>query len=258
MDALYVGATGLAAQQTGLETIANNLANMNTPAYKRSNVVFEDLMYHEGAQQTPAQGEMAQPVRLGLGTRIGNVDKVFAQGELHATESDFDLAINGDGLVSAQGPDGTTVFSRAGSLRINDDGLLALRNGLPLDPPISVPRDAKKISIDGSGKISAVLADGAPLEIGQVDLALFNNPSALKPLGEGLYARTEQSGEAEMARPGEEGRGMLAQRYLEGSNVRMADELVNLMLAQRAFEANAKVLQAADEMLSISNNLRRG
>ncbi|OHX12073.1 flagellar basal-body rod protein FlgG [Chromobacterium sphagni] len=257
IDALYVGATGMAAQQTSLETVANNLANMNTPAFKRSQVVFDDLMYREAAQQTPAQGEPAGMVRIGLGARMSSVNKVFTQGELRASESEFDVAINGDGFVPVSNPDGSLSYSRLGSLRVGEDGLLSLRNGLPLDPPITIPRDAKSLQVGETGKVSVLTADGQSLEVGQIELAMFGNPSGLKPAGEGLYQATEQSGEAQLDRAGADGRGKLAQKYLEGSNVKMADELVSLMLAQRAFEANSKIIQAADEMQSISNNLRR-
>jgi flagellar basal-body rod protein FlgG len=247
----------MAAQQTGLETVANNLANMNTPGYKRSQVVFEDLMYREAALQHAAPGEAAAPLRLGTGTRISGVDKLFVQGTLQASSSAFDLAINGDGLIGVQRTDGGIAYSRGGHLRINDDGLLALGDGTPLNPPITIPPGAQNLSIDGSGKVSVTASDGQPLEVGRIDLVLFNNPSGLKPLGANLFQASDQSGEALIGHAGEDGRGVLAQKFLEGSNVQMADELVNMMLAQRAFEANSKVLQAADEMLAISNNLRR-
>ena len=248
----------MAAQQTNLETVANNLANMNTPAFKRSQVVFEDLMYREAAQQTPAQGESAGVSRIGLGVRVGSVDKVFSHGELRPSESALDVAINGDGLVPVGNPDGSLGYSRLGSLRVSEDGLLTLRNGMPLDPAITIPRDAKELKIDQAGKVSVTTADGQTLEVGQIELAMFSNPAGLKPMGEGVYQATEQSGAVQLGRPGEEGRGLLAQKSLEGSNVKMADELVSMMLAQRAFEASSKIIQAADEMQAITNNLRRG
>lgn len=258
IDALYVGAAGMGAQQTGLETVANNLANMNTPAYKRSQVVFEDLMYREAVVQNAALGEAAASSRVGTGSRVSGIDKLFVQGELRATDSEFDLAINGNGLIGVQRPDGSIAFSRGGPLRINDDGVLTLRDGTPLSPPITLPRDTKSLAVDSAGKVSVTTADGQSLEVGQIELALFNNPGGLKPLGENQYLATDFSGEAQFGRAGEDGRGVLAQKYLEGSNVKLADELVSLMLAQRAFEANSKIVQAADEMLAISNNLRRG
>ncbi|POZ63760.1 flagellar basal-body rod protein FlgG [Chromobacterium alticapitis] len=255
---MYVGAAGMAAQQSGLEAVANNLANMNTPAYKRSQAVFDDLVYRETARQMPAQGEAAGSVMQGLGSRLSAVEKVFSQGDLRPSESDFDVAINGDGFVAIGNPDGSQLYSRLGALRVSEDGLLQLRSGQTLEPAITLPRDTRKLIVAEDGRVSAQTADGSTLEVGRIELAMFNNPSALKPMGEGLYQATEQSGAAQMGRVGEEGRGKLAQKYLEGSNVKMADELVNMMLAQRAFEANSRIIQAADEMQSIVNNLRRG
>ncbi|MBA4707090.1 flagellar basal-body rod protein FlgG [Aquitalea aquatica] len=257
IDALYVGATGMAAQQGSLEAVANNLANMNTPAYKRSQAVFDDLMYRETVQQVAAQGEAPGVVRQGLGTRLSAVEKVFSQGDLRPSESDFDVAINGDGFVAVSNPDGSLAYSRLGSLRVSEDGLLQLRSGQALDPAITLPKDARSLKVGEDGLVSVVTADGQTLELGKIELAMFANPAGLKPVGEGLYLPTEQSGAVQMGRAAEDGRGKLAQKYLEGSNVKMADELVNMMLAQRAFEASSRIIQAADEMQSITNNLRR-
>lgn len=257
MDALYIGSTGMAAQQTGLETIGNNLANMNTPAFKRARVAFSDLVYRDRGLSHALPG--AAGVHVGSGTRVGAVDTVFSQGDLRSTDSAFDVAIDGAGLIEVLQADGSAAYSRGGSLRVNADGLLALGNGLPLQPPIMVPSGAKAFRIERDGTVSVHLAgEVAPVEVGRIELALFNGMEALRPLGENLHAATLLSGEPWFARPGEDGRGTLAQRFLEGANVRMADELVSLMLAQRAFEANAKIIQASDDMLAISNNLRRG
>lgn len=258
IDALYVGATGMAAQQGGLEAVANNLANMNTPAYKRSQAVFEDLVYRESARQTPAQGETAGAAYVGLGTRLSTVEKVFSQGDLRPSESEFDVALNGEGFVAVSNPDGSQLYSRLGSLRVGEDGLLQLRSGQALDPAITLPRDTRGLRVAENGQVSVLTEEGKTLDVGRIELALFNNPAGLKPVGEGLYQATEQSGAAQIGPAGEEGRGKLAHKYLEGSNVKMADELVSMMLAQRAFEANSRIIQAADEMQSIVNNLRRG
>ncbi|MDF0606918.1 flagellar basal-body rod protein FlgG [Neisseriaceae bacterium TC5R-5] len=258
IDALYIGASGMFAQQSSLETVANNLANMNTPAFKRSQAVFADMLYRESALSSPLADSKLQPVHLGLGTRISSIDKVFSQGELHETSAGLDVAISGDGFVEVQQLDGSPAYSRAGTLRVNEEGLLALANGLALNPPISVPPEAKGLQISRNGTVSVVMAnDSEPMELGQIELHMFNSPAALQPRGDGLYLATELSGSAQPGKPGEEGRGVLAQGFLEGSNVSMADELVNLMMAQRAFEASSKVIQAADEMLAMSNNLRR-
>ncbi|GGY28791.1 flagellar basal-body rod protein FlgG [Paludibacterium paludis] len=260
IDALYLGSSGMSAQQSHLETVANNLANMNTTGFKRSRVVFEDLMAREtGVLAGPLAEDSPGSVMLGGGVRVASIDTVFVQGDLRQTDSPMDLAINGPGFVEVTRADGSVAYSRAGTLRVNDDGLLALGNGVPLNPPISVPADTRQLTIGRDGKVSVVAGgDSRPVEIGRVELAMFNSPVNLKPLGEGLYEATAQSGEAQLGQAGESGRGVLAQKYLEGSNVKMADEVVSMMLAQRAFEANAKIIQAADEMLAISNNLRRG
>lgn len=255
IEALYIGSTGMAAQQTGLETIANNLANMNTPTFKRARVTFSDLVHRDRDLSRPG----GAGGYIGSGTRVGTIDTVFGQGDLRSTDSAFDVAIDGVGLIEVLLADGSAAFSRGGALQVNADGLLALGNGLPLQPPITIPPGAEAFRIERDGTVSVRLAgEATPVEVGRIELALFNGMAALRPLGENLHVATPQSGEPWFARPGEDGRGMLAQRFLEGANVRMADELVSLMLAQRAFEANARIIQAADDVLAMTNNLRRG
>lgn len=258
-DALYVGATGLYAQQTNVDTVANNLANMNTTAFKKSRINFDDLVYRELSAQYAGRDKALAPVRVGSGTQVSTVSKMFTQGELIQSESPYDLAINGEGFFTVLMSDGSSAYGRSGTLQVNTDGLLALSNGLVLQPSISVPSDSQELVIDRNGKVSVILnGETTATEIGQIELAMFTNPSGLKPIGDNLYVSTEQSGDAQIGDAGEGGRGALAQKFLEGSNVRMVDELVNLILAQRAFEANSKVVQASDEILSMINNLRRG
>lgn len=259
IDALYVGASGLYAQQTNVDTVANNLSNMTTVGFKKSQVSFEDLMYRELSTQYLSQDGTRNVVRVGSGTQVASINKLFTQGELQQTDSPYDVAINGAGFFQVLMEDGSAGYSRTGTLQVNADGLLTLSNGLVLQPPVSIPPNSKDLTIARDGTVSAVLdGDTSPTEIGRIDLAMFTNPSGLKPIGDNLYVATEQSGDSTLASPGEEGRGTLAQNFLEGSNVRMVDELVNLMLAQRAFEANSKVVQASDEILAMINGLRRG
>lgn len=260
LDALYVGATGLYAQQTNVDTVANNLANMTTTAFKKSRVTFDDLMYREvSAQRVNQDGLLRNEVRVGSGTQVSGINKTFTQGELIQTDSPFDVAINGEGFFPVMMNDGSAGYSRTGSLQVNSDGLLALSNGLVLQPPVSIPPNSKELVIERDGRVSVILdGDTSATEIGHVELALFTNPAGLRPIGDNLYVSTEQSGDSIVGNAGENGRGVLAQNFLEGSNVRMVDELVNLMLAQRAFEANSKVVQASDEILSMINGLRRG
>lgn len=258
-DALYVGATGLYAQQTNVDTVANNLANMTTPAFKKSRVAFDDLMYRQVSPQQMGVEGLRNEMLVGNGTQISGINKMFTQGELIQTDSPYDVAINGEGFFQVLMSDGRSGYSRAGSLRPNEDGLLALANGLVLQPPVSIPPGSKDMVIQRDGKVAVVLdGDTVHTEVGYIELASFSNPTGLKPLGDNLYEATPQSGDALMGAPAEEGRGVLAQSFLEGSNVRMVDELVNLMMAQRAFEANSKIVQASDEILSMINGLRRG
>ena len=259
LDALYIGATGLYAQQTNVDTVANNLANMNTPSFKKSKVTFDDLMYRELSASYVSPDGTQGVIRAGNGTRISGINKSFVQGDLVQTDSPYDVAINGEGFFQVLMPDGQSAYSRLGSLQVNTDRLLALSNGMVLQPPVTVPEGSKDLLIALDGTVSATLeGDTTPTEIGRIELATFANASGLKPIGDNLYKSTEQSGDALVGYAAEEGRGLLAQKFLEGSNVRMVDELVNLMLAQRAFEANSKIVQASDEILAMINGLRRG
>ena len=262
-DALYIGATGMQAQQLNVETIANNLANTNTVGFKKGRVGFSDLMVRESNRlaQPSAEdlrsGAMA-PQRFGAGVGVSSVGKVFDAGELRRTEAPFDIAIRGDGFLEVTMPDGSHAYTRGGSLKINSDGLLATQAGHPLRPAIAVPHNAQSLAIGADGRVLVKLAnEAATLDAGQLELVRFTGAGQLAALGDNLYRATEASGEAIGARAGEDGAGTLAQGFLESSNVKMVDEMVNLMLAQRAYEASVKVVQAADEMLGLVNNLRK-
>jgi flagellar basal-body rod protein FlgG len=262
-DALYIGATGMQAQQVNVETIANNLANANTPAFKKGRVGFSELMVGSGNRIVQLSNELragalspAQSVGSGVG--ISSMSKVFDAGELKKTDSPLDVAIRGEGFLEVTLPDGSSAYMRGGSLKVNKDGLLANQAANPLRPSISVPDNAQSIVIGPDGKISITLPNqGTPVDLGQLDLVRFANPGQLSATGDNLFRATDASGEAMSARAGEDGAGNLAQGFVESSNVKMVDEMVNLMLAQRAYEANVKVVQAADEMLGLINNLRK-
>ncbi|MGC3998565.1 MAG: flagellar basal-body rod protein FlgG [Anaeromyxobacter sp.] len=261
-EGLYIAATGMQAQQLSVDTVANNLANVNTPAFKRGRVTFTDLMLQDAAaRQVAGTGEaglLASAPPLGAGVGIASVGKVFEAGEMRQTGSPLDLAIRGDGFLAVTLPDGTTGYTRSGSLRVNADGLLVTEAGYPLQPGITVPADATGIAIDAEGTVQLTLPNQQqPLTAGRLELVRFTNPAGLTALGNNVYTASETSGEAIAARPGEDGVGGLAQGYLEGSNVKLVDEMVNLMVAQRAYEANVKVIQAADEMLGLVNGLRK-
>jgi flagellar basal-body rod protein FlgG len=256
IDALYIGATGMQAQQQHVDVIANNLANVNTSGFKKNRVLFQDAYYR--AQQLSASGDANQAILLGMGTLIASNNKSFLQGDVKATESPLDLAIRGNGFFEVLLPDGSSAYTRHGALKVNENGVLATVSGYELKQQIEIPVDSIEVVIDASGKVSSRTSkDNALAEIGQIELSSFSNSEGLKPVGDNLFTVTDSAGQLAVSKPGEDGLGTLAQGYLEGSNVKLSEEMVNLVLAQRAYELSAKVIQASDEMLSISNNLRR-
>ncbi len=258
IDSLYIGATGLHAQQVNVDTVANNLANVNTTGFKKARVNFEDVMYREVQRASVGAGPEGQSVLGGGGVSVASVHKMFASGDLRKTDNAFDVAIRGDGFLEATSADGLQVFTRTGRLTVNNEGYLSTAEGHALKPSISVPTDAKSIEISTAGIVSATFGGNRPSEeLGQLELAMFTNASGLQPLGENAYRATDASGIPSYGQPEVDGRGALVQGYLEASNVKLVDEMVNLMTAQRAYEVNAKVIQASDELMSLSNNLRR-
>lgn len=257
IDALYIGATGMAAQQTAVDTVSNNLANVNTSAYKKSKVSFEDMVYRPVTPKNILGSTESANALQGTGVGVAGVGKLFTLGELKKTDNAFDVAINGQGFIEVLMPDGNVAYSRAGTLEVNRDGLLSVAGGNPLSRMIRVPPDASQLMIDSDGTVRAIVANEKdPVELGQLDLAMFSNPGGLNPTGGNLYLATEQSGSAALVKPGEQGSGALQQGYLESSNVKLVEEMINLMLAQRAYEVNTKVVQAADNLMQMSNNLR--
>jgi len=259
-DALYIAATGMQAQQQSVDTVANNLANASTPGFKKARVSFTDLMTREVAQVADA-GEAGplQPLeRLGSGVAVSGVTKVFDMGDVKQTGSPYDLAILGDGFLEVTMPDGGRAFTRGRTLTVNAEGKLATASGHPLRPGIDVPPGATGLSVDAGGRVLVAMPGrGGPVEAGRLELVRFANPGGLLAQGDGIYRTSEASGEPIAGSPGEEGLGALAQGYLEGSNVKMIDEMVTLMIAQRAYEASVKVVQASDEMLGLVNGLRK-
>jgi flagellar basal-body rod protein FlgG len=254
-DALYIAATGMHAQQTQVDTIANNLANMGTVGFKKSRVAFEPLMPQP---QTATSVEAPAAQLRGMGVAVPGVTPDFSAGEMKQTQRELDVAIRGKGFLEVELPDGTRAYSRHGALNVNADGLLVTSAGMPLSAAVRIPADAESILISGDGRIRAKQQHVEEMiDVGFIELAQFVNETALQPAGDNLYLSTEGSGEALYANPGEHGAGTIAQGHLEASNVQMVEELTNLMVAQRAYEASSKVLQAADELMSIVNNLRR-
>lgn len=255
-ESLYIAATGMNTQQKSVETIANNLANVNTPAFKKGKVSFEDMVY--AAREGNVAGTLQGPAWHGGGVGVFSLIKDFAPAELKKTDQPMDLAVRGEGFIEVMDGDGITAFSRGGALTVDKDGMLATADGHVLKANIHVGLDAKEIQIAADGRVLVRNGDRTELaEAGRIELVRFADMSGLTALGSGLYRPTERSGDAIYGRAGEEGMGTFAQGYSEGSNVQLIDEMVNLMAAQRAYESNVKVIQAADEMLAMSNNLRK-
>jgi flagellar basal-body rod protein FlgG len=257
LDSLYIAATGMQAQQLNVDTISNNLANVNTAGFKRSRVAFEDVLYRELGRDSALLGAPAA-ARFGAGVAVADTTRVFDDGELKKSEGPLDLAIRGQGFFEVRRADGTLAYTRSGALQVTRERLLATADGHVLTPELQVPEEATSVAVDAGGRVSArVPGESSPVEIGRLELARFVNPAALTALGGNLFAASERSGDALYGRPGEEGFGTLTQGFLESSNVKLVEELIGLVLAQRAFEVNARAVQASDELLGLVNNLRR-
>jgi flagellar basal-body rod protein FlgG len=259
LRALYSAATGMEAQQMNLDVISNNLANVNTTGFKKSEIEFEDLMYQTTKAPGADQGggnQLPTGIQIGHGSQVVATSRVFTTGELTQTGEQLDMAINGDGFFQVQQPDGTLAYTRAGSLKTDSSGRITTSDGLPVlggfEP---VPAGTTNITISTDGQVTYTTASGNTTF--QVQLARFINPNGLSSVGQNLYTETPASGTAELGNPGENGFGQLEQGSLEMSNVQVVQEMVNLIMAQRAYEVNSKAVQAADEMLQTSNNLKR-
>mgnify|MGYP001178167503 FL=1 len=262
MRALAIAATGMNAQQTNVEVIANNIANINTTAYKRARAEFADLLYQvERMQGIPNVADTApipEGATLGLGVRAAAIRYVHRQGPLTQTTNELDLAINGRGWFQVTGPDGELLYTRAGSFNKNADSQLVTIEGYLVQPNIVVPENTIEISVNATGQIFAKVAgEDAPQELGQLVMANFANDAGLEPLGDNLYRETTASGAAVLGVAGDPGYGKILQGYLEASNVDPVKEITELISAQRAYEMNSKVIQAADEMAAtVSKGIR--
>lgn len=255
-DALYIAATGMQTQQLNVDTIANNMANATTPGFKRGRVNFQDLMYRDMAGAGAIDGSSPSLVQ-GTGVGVATLLKYFGAGELRTTDSPLDLAIRGEGFLEVQLTDGTLGYWRGGTLQVTREGWLATADGQVLQPQIQVGRDGQAWSITSDGRVLSQDAKGRQVELGRLQLHTFANAAALKPAGGNIYKPTGEAGEPVSGRAAQDGLGSLVQGAIEQSNVKLVDEMVNLMMAQRAYEMNVKVIQAADEMLGMSNNLRK-
>jgi flagellar basal-body rod protein FlgG len=258
IDSLYIGATGMHAQQMSIDVISNNLANVNTTGFKKSRVNFEDLLYRNVTRANGLIGSLDNAHQLGTGAAVAGTGKVFTMGDIKKTDGPLDLAIRGQGFFEVVLPTGDFGYTRSGAFEVNRDGMLSTSDGYRLSASIQVPVDATSIIVDANGRVSAnVVGESRPIEIGNLEIANFTNPEGLNPLGDNLYVATQKSGDAIRGIPGENGLGALSQGFLEASNVKLVEEMISLILAQRAYEINSKVVQASDEMMSITNNLYR-
>ena len=256
---LYSSATGMESQQLNLDVISNNLANVNTTGFKRSKIEFQDLLYQNTSVAGAEQGNGTQlptGMQVGQGSRAVATSKIFTEGELTQTGERLDIAIQGDGFFQVQMPDGTLAYTRDGALKTDSTGRITTSEGLPVQngfQPIAV--GTTSVTISPSGQVTTVGSGGT--QTFQVQLARFANPAGLQSIGRNLYLESPASGTPETGTPGENGYGSLQQGYLETSNVKVVEEMVNMIVAQRAYEVNSKAVQAADEMMQQSNNLRR-
>lgn len=259
LRALYSSATGMESQQLNLDVIANNLANVSTTGFKKHKVEFQDLLYETKRNAGADQGsgnQVPTGVQIGHGAQVAATSKVFTQGEMTQTGERLDLAIQGDGFFEVQQPDGTLAFTRDGGFKTDSQGRVVTSDGSVVQGGFQpIPAGTTSVTISGNGQVTLAGTNGNTTF--RIQLVRFANPGGLDSLGKNLYRETTASGQPEMGNPGEKSFGQVQQGYLEMSNVKVVEEMVNLIMAQRAYEVNAKSVQAADEMMQMSNNLRR-
>ena len=250
---LWIAKTGLDAQQTQLDVITNNLANVSTSGFKRARAVFEDLLYQTLRQpgaQSSQQTQIPSGLQLGLGARSISTERIHTQGPLTQTGNSLDVAIQGDGFFQVLMPDGTTAYTRAGSFQKDSTGQMVTPSGFPMQPAITIPANAVTVTIGRDGTVSAQLSgQTTPTQIGTIQLATFVNSGGLQSAGENLFMETASSGTPTPNTPGTNGAGLLNQTYLEGSNVNVVEELVNMIQTQRAYEMNSRAISTSDQML---------
>lgn len=261
MRSLYTAASGMSGQQFNIDTIANNLANVNTAGFKKSRADFQDLLYQSvrfAGTPVTSGAQIPTGIEVGHGVRPVATQKIFTHGTPKPTENPLDIAIEGDGFFQILLPDGTMAYTRDGAFKKDGEGRLVTSDGFFLEPEIVIPEDAVEIAIGTDGTVAVKLAgDSEPQTIGQIELARFINPAGLQSIGRNLYMATAASGVPIVGTAGMDGLGNLAQGFLEMSNVQVVEEMVNMITSQRAYEVNSRAIQAADEMLQTANNLRR-
>jgi len=258
---LWTAATGMQGQSASVDVIANNIANVNTVGFKKSRVDFQDLLYdtlREPGAASSDSTEVPTGIQIGHGARVVAVTKQFSPGEYTNTKNELDLAIVGHGFFKILLPSGEDAFTRAGSFSLDSDGRIVNPDGFVLEPEITIPTDTVSLSVGMDGTVSVIQAgDTEQTEVGTIELSRFINPSGMKSIGKNLYLPSDASGDELSGRPAENGLGYIEQGYLEMSNVSVVDEMVNMITAHRAYELNSKIVIVSDEMLAMSNNLKR-
>lgn len=261
MRALWTAGTGMAAQQANIDVISNNLANVGTTGYKKSRSDFQDLMYQTVRQpgtSSGGDGQIPTGIQIGHGVRMVATQKLYTTGNFQSTGNPLDIAIEGDGFFQVTMQDGTIAYTRDGAFKTDSQGRIVTSEGYLLEPQLSIPQGATNVEIAADGRVSVTLPNNAaPQEIGQIQIVRFINSAGLESQGRNLLKETAASGAPAASNPGEDGAGTLVQRYLEMSNVQVVDEMVNMIVAQRAYEMNSKAITTSDEMLSIAASLKR-
>lgn len=261
MRSLFVSATGMGAQQRQIDTVANNLANVATTGYKKSRNNFQDLLYQidkTAGSQSSQNTTVPVGIHSGHGVKHVSTEKIFSQGDMKNTTGELDVAIEGVGFFQILQPSGAIAYSRSGNFRRDQQGRVVTQEGFPLEPEIVIPQDTRQVSIGLDGTVSVLVGEESlPTPIGTVQLARFANPAGLTPQGKNLYQPTAASGNAVVENPGVNGMGTLNQNFLELSNVSVVDEMINMIVAQRAYEVNSKAIQTSDDMLQTANNIIR-
>ena len=261
MRALWTAGTGMMAQQTNVEVISNNIANMSTTGYKRRRAEFQDLIYQNmrrvGSQSSDTGTTLPQGAQVGLGVRTAAIYRIHEQGSLQQTENRFDLAIRGNGFFTVTLPSGDTAYTRDGTFGLSPEGVIVTAEGYPVSPGITIPANARDVTINANGEVQAKL-DGQtnPQTVGQLQLAIFANEGGLEAVGDNLLLATPSSGAAQQGAPGAPGFGNVMQGFVETSNVNVVQEITSLITAQRAYEMNSKVITASDEMMSTISRMR--
>lgn len=261
IKAMRTAATGMVAQQMNVDNIANNLANVNTTGFKRSKIEFQDVLYQNLRKAGTASAigtEVPTGLSIGYGVRPASSTRQYTTGDLQLTGNALDMAISGDGFFQVQQPDGTTAYTRDGTFKLSADGRIVTSDGFYLLPEVTIPEDTTSVSIGVDGTIEVMqFGQQESTEVGQIELARFINPAGLLAIGRNLFVPTSASGNPLTDTPGQNGLGTIDQGYLEMSNVTVVDEMVNMIVAQRAYEMNSKAIQTADDMAGIANNLKR-